>query len=453
MIQFDAVASHYQSQIRPKAGFNAERGNPRLVGWLGNIVAPLVEKWLEDSRFRQMATFSLSRLTRPNDSQEYAAFLAVHLGIKNLTSSIQRLIELPEVQPVLLAKFGYQQWARRCFGNAPKKWITSTLNRLTSLSQLAATSLVSENDYFSPTAGLYADEQPRLQLRNLRTNSTFRLNLPGDMIFWCLQVRLEYFCDELHRLQNALKSLPSDSETSLLIQDIAARDLELRRAERAFAETVQFSDERQKCESASTLLQAYTSTRKHDMRDWLGLNSTRQHSHHSFYFEIHGEGGIAVTDHVLVALEQAQGILEIPKSREELMDEHIATHRIVMTDGGSTFYFDGELIIDHGITIETGEPIGIAQLEFFRKLIEATQTGGVVSNLDLTAFRSQRNDSKPDFTLGNATPKAIRDRRRQLKKLIPAELNDRIKPESGGYRLTLRRDQVFVSHPEDHGDS
>lgn len=445
MIQVDAAISHYQRQIKPNSVFRSERGNPMLVGWLENSVAPLVEHWLDDSRFRQMATFSLSRLARPNDSQEYAAFLAVHLGITNLASSIQRLIELPEVQPVLLAKFGYQQWARRCFGDTPEIWIASTLKRLTSLSQLAAASLVSENDFFSPTAGLYADRQPRIQLQHSPTNSSFRLNLPGDMIFWCLQVRLEYFCDELHRLRIAITSLPSDTAKASLIQDVADRDSELRRAERDFAKTVQSSDQRQKCDSVSTLIQAYTATRKQDMRDWLGLNSTVQHSHLSFYFEINREGGTAVTDHVLAALEVTQRNLDTPKSREEWIDELKESHRILMVDGGDEIYFNGELIISHGATEDSGKQLGVAQVEFLTKLIEFAKDGKSISREDLRPIRSKKNEQGRELFSEMATPKALRDRRSKLKNILSQELDMDILSEGHGrYRLNIPPGEIHI---------
>lgn len=445
MFQVEATVSYYQHQVKVKHKFHAERGNPHLVGWLNNRVAPVVEKWLSDCRFQHMATFSLQRLARPNTSEEYAALEAVHAAIVKLASSLSAVIEQPTVQKHLKDQCGFRRWAEQIFGKSPGTWFVSTLKRLRTISQLPLTSFVSETDFFSPSAGLCEYGGRPILLYHLTTPSRGQLDLPGDMVFWCLQVRLEFFCDELHRLVNTLTSLPTDLRNSTFLKTVAGEAAALHQAEHNFREKVQLSTERRQSESAVIVLQAFSAARLTEILDWLDLNPKLYRCHRSLAVEIHREVGIAVTDHVLAALNEVRGILEIPKSREDWIEELKESHRILMVNGGEEIYFKGDLIVSNGVAEDSGKRLGVAQDEFLAKLIELAKDDKSISREDFRAIRSKKNDQARQLFSELATSKALRDRRSKLNDILSDELNAYILSEGNGrYRLNIPPEEIHI---------
>ena len=308
------------------------------------------------------------------------------------------------------------------------------------------TSFVSENDFFSPLAGLYADAGPQMSLYHLTTTSRGQLDLPGDMVFWCLQVRLEYFCEELHRLGNTLTSLPTDLRNSTFLKTVAGEAAALHQAEHNFREKVQLSTERRQSESAVIVLQAFSAARLTEILDWLDLNPKLYRCHRSLAVEIHREVGIAVTNHVLAALEEVRGSLEIPKSREDRIEELKESHRILMVDGGEEIYFDGELIISNGVVEHFHERIKNAQMVLLTTLIECASEGKPVSREDLRAIRSQKpNDEGRDLFPEMATKKALTNRRSKLANHLPVQLDAMILSEGDGrYRLNIPPEEIHI---------
>lgn len=427
----DMTLQQYQRLAPPAPLSPTPEASEALEGWLAGSVCVLIEELMEREAFRQLANWPLTAFDYDIDTPQRSLLRAVDAGLVEFAESLLRLAKQPLVTQLLVELEA--KWPRPV-----EPWLTGELGAARNTPGMAAVEtiarrpwfdLAAPEEYFSPTRQLYtAEPEPLLEHFDPLSPRMPRL---GDYITRSILFRIEFWQAQLARLYDQCTvALCGTQAADLLVESLQAR-MGLENCVKAFtAECFSAADLRAR-ENAIVLVQAYNAYAAVPKLDWLKsrrdiLESARGLTR----FRIRREGicDMHAFDLIVNAIMGSAAVYRAAHEGQSQLTNALAAKRLVLTDSPRNAYWDSQCI-------KANWERKTMLWELLWELADRARLGLAVDRDCLSNKKSLR---------------AIRDRRSDLGKLLPPDLNELIVAAGRfSYRLELPPEAIALLVHED----
>jgi hypothetical protein len=442
------VAQRRYEQIRSRPGQRSGfRHGAELSLWLDTEVCQIVEEIIQRPDFRERARWPIVRLADVASGKERKLVNAMDVALRKCARNLAAVAEVPSLRQALLqlgphnellptaSTEGCESSGSDSSGNPVPLGLTA----ITALARRPWRDLASTRDYFHPVSDLNLREEPG-STWSLSTPSpqwaaflpyfNVRLRPLGDFLSRMLLLRIEHWQSQLKhfsvRCQIALQLSAEQSEQSDSAH-LAAAVESLRQIDEVYEElkdrclTSQAARERNAC---IALLQVYACYRPQADLTWLGLPKEWTVLSRGIRHWVEQRTDESLGEQIAAALLDVGSSYRAAVDVESLIEEKRRLHTLVVVIGAGRreVHWRGERI----------------ECEW------TTQEGPWIF-LSTLAERAKSRLGIDAFTNGDKGPSPLKDWRYRLKKLLPATLNEQIKPAGQGtYKLALRPDEVCI---------
>lgn len=408
---------------------SSERGSKnrseQLISWISRDVAAVVEELLRRPDFRKLVRWPIDRLMRGSSSQERLIVERVDAALVNHAKSLVAVTEDPWLRDRLAGRGAYPGYLPRHRADPNEPF---GLPAIRSIAERQWRDLVSEQDYFGPSAELNLNPIGNPSARSAQMGEFLPmlredLTLPDDHMTGMMLRRIELMASELHlfsvRCQNVLRRENRSIKNWSVVDETGGT---LHQSRLALEQAVTCGPgARMRC-AAIGLLQIYSEFCASPELRVLGLPPHCRPLHHFRFWMPRSDP--AIPERIAAAL-----ILVIPLCRrslttDEVLEEAIRTHRFVM----------------------------IASIGIRRLFLEGAESAapwhantGLWDLLWALADKARGGKAVDSFDLGeHATSRALACRINRLKSLLPALapfIND---AGRGTYRLALKAGEIYL---------
>jgi hypothetical protein len=456
-------------KLRPAAGRTPSSIELEAIsGWLQNDVCRIVQDLLKRPDFRSMACWSMNNLIADDQSEtrrllgqidsalrDTARGLAHALKARNFkrafidlevirrsaphgevpsprqdqTATGTRCEEASLLDPVLTIVAS--DHPRKAL--APEQEAQSAFNNLLRSLEFIASGpwrgLASVHDYFGSAVGLNLCDRSAWFGPN--SESVFvsdfvpmlhpELRLPGDFIFRCLKIRIDYWRDYIQRAfvgaQFAVsrRNDPSDYQGALME---AQKDFEspYRELERRCRQDVE-SPQR---EAAMGLVQILYAYQPQTDSMWLGEAGRQKPMASTLRYYLENREEIDVAETIALSLHRLHEFHRSSVDVESQIAENVSSHRLCLIEGlgRREAYWKGALLTE----------------------VDWSRWARAWTLLSCLVHKALRGEAVDRFDVGNMS---LKDARGELKRLLPRELFELTSVRSHEHRLNLSNDELY----------
>jgi len=397
-----------------------------LSEWVDRDVCPVVDELVRRPDFRGLARWSLDNLCQGAGTQPRRLVEAIESGIVATAGNRLRILRRRPVRDAVGAMAGRQDTMAAPDHAASQSW-ESTLEFIASRPWR---DLVSELDYFGPAVDLnlvdreqwFGPDARHVQMGDFMPYVQPRLQMPGDFVFRCLDIRVDYWRSCLNRsfvaLQRAIrKHQGADSKEEQALyratEDTGTPLQQLHTLTDHALDAV-------RREAAMRLVQVYAGYRPRADLCWLGEAAAMSAHADHLRWRVERRNDVAIAEMVAAALSELTSLCRAEVDVESVILEKISTHRLCLIDGRGRreAYWEGETI----------------DVDWQRR--------GRAWTL-LTAVAEDAAHSRQGVDRLSELGISLRDARADLKKLLPAELFRFLQVEQGVHRLTLPNSETY----------
>jgi hypothetical protein len=428
----DLTLRRYQRLAPPAHLAPTLETSEALEAWLAGNVSFLVEELMERETFRELANWPLTAFDYDIDTPQRSLLRAVDSALVKFAQALLRLARQPSVTQLLIeleAKWPcpVEPWLT---GKQIADDATPGMAAIETVSRRPWLDLAAPEEYFHPSRQLCTlESEPSLEEFDPLTSS--QMPLLGDYITRSIFLRIKYWREQLSRLYNQCTvALSLHGDADLLRECLHART-SLEDSERAFTlECLSTTDFRSR-ENAIALVQVYNAYASVPKLEWLEVPTdiveamrglTRLRVRRSDICDMNA------IELIVNAIMGSAAIYRAADKGESQLAKALVAKRLVLTDSPRTAYWNSQ-------RIEKNWERKTMLWELLWELADQARFGLAVDR---------------DRLSNKSSVRAIRDRRSDLGKLLPPELNDLIVAAGRySYRLDLPPDSVALLVHED----
>jgi hypothetical protein len=427
----DLTLQQYQ-RLAPAAPLGpTPEASEALEGWLAGSVCVLAEELMEREEFRRLANWPLTAFDYDIDTTQRSLLRAVDSGLVEFAEALLRLVKQPLVTQLLVELEA--KWPRPVdswlAGEVDAGRRTPGIAAVETIARRPWLDLAAPEEYFVPTRQLYTAE-PEPLLEHFDPLGP-RMPLLGDYVTRSIFFRIEYWRAQLARLYGQCTvALCGERAADLLLESLEAHKALENRVNAFTAECFSVTDLRAR-ENAIVLVQAYNAYAAVPKLDWLKSRRDIIESARGLTRFCIRREGICDMNALELVVNAIMGSATIYRAAHEgqiQFAKALAAKRLVLTDSPRSAYWNSQCIVANW---ERKTMLW----ELFWELAGRARLGLAVDRDCLSNKRSLR---------------AIRDRRSDLGKLLPPELNDLIVAAGRYcYRLELPSEAIALLVHED----
>lgn len=424
---------HQYQRLAPRAPLTpTPEASEALEAWLAGNVSLLVEELMERETFRELANWPLTAFDYDIDTPQRSLLRAVESALLDFAQALLRLARQPSVTQLLVEL--ESKWPRPV-----EPWLTGKqivgdatpgMAAVETVARRPWLDLAAPEEYFEPSRQLYTRESEPV-LEEFDPLRSSRLPLLGDYITRSIFLRIQYWREQLSRLYDQCTvALSLHGDADLLGEALHART-SLEDSVNALMLECFSTTELRSRENAIALVQAYNAYAPVPKLDWLkvpsdiveamrGLTRLRIRRNHICDMNAIELVVNAIMGSAAIYREADKGEFQLAKA--------LAAKQLVLTDSPRNAYWNSQRI----------------EANWERKTL--------VWELlwELAGQARFRLAVDRDCLSNKNSLRAIRDRRSDLGKLLPPELNDLIVAAGRySYRLDLPPDAIAVLVHED----
>ncbi|MEQ8791398.1 MAG: hypothetical protein RIC55_34365 [Pirellulaceae bacterium] len=401
-----------------------------LSVWIDRDVCPVLDELVKRPDFRGLARWSLDNLSAGQTTEPRRLVEAIEAGIVATAGNRLRILKQPPVREAVAALAGRQDSTASPGENATCAASDQMESTLEFIASRPWRDLVSEYDYFGPAVDLnlvdraqwFGPDSRDVQMAEFMPFSQPQLQLPGDFVFRCLDLRIEYWRSYLNRnfvaLQRAIREHlgPGSQDEQALYKTTEDTGTPLQQLH----VLTDHAPDAVRREAAVRLVQVYTSYRPQAELSWLGPAAPQCGHADRFRWQVERRNDRAIPAAVAAALSELTALYRADVDLESVILEKIATHRLCLIDGR-----------------------GRREAHWEAKLIDVDwERRGRAWTL-LTAVAEDAHGSQQGVDKLSDLGISLRDARRDLKGLLPPELFSFLHVKKGVHRLALPRAEFY----------
>jgi hypothetical protein len=398
-----------------------------LSEWIDRDVCPVLDELAKRPDFRGLARWSLDNLSEGQPTEPRRLVEEIEAGIVATAGNQLRILKQPPVREAVAALAGRQDSTTSPGERATTVRMESTLEFIASRPWR---DLVSEFDYFGPAVDLNLVDREQwfgpasrdVPMAEFMPFAQPQLQLPGDFVLRCLDIRIEYWQSFLNRnfvgLQRAIREHlgPGSQGEQALYQ--TSEDTGTPRQQ--LHVLTDHSADAVRREAAMRLVQVYASYRPKADLSWLGPAASMSGHADRFRWQVERRNDRAIPAAVAAALSELAALYRADVDLESVILEKLSTHRLCLIDGRGRreAHWQGERIA-----------------------VDWEQRGRAWTLL--TAVAEDAKGSQQGVDNLSELGISLRDARRDLKRLLPPELFSFLHVKQGVHRLTLPRAEFY----------
>ena len=430
----EAALSQY-THIKSSGSDGAAIVAGQLAAWIDQDVCPAIQQLLKRADFQMLAKWSITQLTVDAHSRERQSIDAVDRGLVEVSSLLSQFVQEPVIALAVTT-------ADRANGTAPvppdngagADDNTESVLGLSAIQFIATRpwhDLVALADYFGPAVDLNLKDRAaslgpnssHVQIAGFTPYFNPRLKPLGDFVSRMLLTRIEYWQGILQRFwvrcQSALHKAHLDG--GAIWQRISEAWGNVYRNYESLRQDLLGDDARKLRDHCCALVQIYAAFRPMAKFPWLGLADEFSGKAATVRFRIERRSDVALADQVAAALSGVALLYWSEIDPDLLLAQKLEDQKLVVVSGPGRreVYWLGKFIEADWFKHE-------AAWNFLLRLAEHAAQALGVDSFDLAGARGK-------------------DARYRLKRLIPAELLDLIRPAGPGtHRLDVDISQVSI---------
>jgi len=415
--------------IRPAAGQSISQRSSEFADWLDRDVCPVVDELLKRPDFRAPARWSIDNLLTGSHTEPRRLIETTETALIETATDMAEVLRQPSVRRAI------QNSARRGSAADARQAEPDYARFLSTLDFVASRpwrDLASVYDYFGPSAELNLVNRERylgpdsnhLQLADFMRYAQPTLGLPGDFVFRCVEIRVEHWRRLLQRL-----FVQADG---MLSGGLAGKKQGLRHAMHDVGTPLRLlrgichdSAEALKRTACVTLVQVYAGFRPMADLTWLGEAAAM--SEHADLFRWRAVEGrdIYISEVVAAALLDCSELYRQKVDLEILIEEKVRSHSLCVIEGRSRHeaYWVGKLL----------------EVDWDRH--------GRAWTL-LTALVEDAKQAETGVDRASDLGVSLRDARRDLQRLLPADFAEFLTLKNTVHRLQLPAAEIFFARFE-----
>jgi hypothetical protein len=418
----------------------------QIVDWLDRHVCELVAKLATRNSFRQRARWGIDNLCSNDQCEERRAVIAVESSLLLCAKLLRDYAEKNPIPEGLLKSGRLNEvLSGEVRDDADSKYecreylqMQRGFERVTFLAKRPWRDLASKQDYFFPTSGYNLKTVGALHHANFLPAINLSLRVPGDFIFRCLQIRIDFWKQTLQRFfvvsdtERREQRLEATPQWNAIREAMAELELRIRKLRSLCFD----GPEPRLRDSCVALLQVYAGMRMDIDLGWLGPVEQIVAGARGVRQQISGSHQWDIPNRIAEALIDVTEMVRQSQSPDELIEEMKSTHRLVLIEEQRSCYLDGQCVArDENVDWHARDSM---PWELLSVLAESAMKRRSVDAVCLSNPRAVQTKKPP-------TAQAIKDRRAKLKKLITPELNNLIVDAGPGtYRLKLDPDDICL---------
>lgn len=429
--RLDVARRRYQ---RARSAFDQSVGGvnaPELSSWLEHDLCSVVEELIDRPEYQAHARWPIDHLEEGVKTEERTLVNSLDSGLvqwaKRLTAFARRpgFKELPALAPG-----GNLQ--ERCVSDAKDPDPASFLEPICCRPWR---DLVVTRDYFYPVGDLNLKtlpSGPRVQNADFLPFFNPRLRLLGDFVSRTLIIRVEHWLELLRRFQTRCQTALhfADQDGGSPWGDIVESCRQMHDDKERLREKSFVGPNARVRNACIGLLQIYLAYRPLVKLNWLGIAPALSGGCQFFRRQVEVRGDVDLGDQAVAMLLDVATMYRTGLDSATIIAAKCRSHPLVLVTGTGRreAYWRGKLI-------NVDWSLHSALWEFFAALAERATSRQGADMIDLT--ESIRGSMK--------------DRRSRIKSLLPADLNEKIKPAGRGtYKLALEPREVCVLEYQGH---
>jgi hypothetical protein len=401
--------------------------------WLQNDVCPIVEELVENPVFREHASWPIRHLQAGSRTAERALVDEIGAGLVECARQLAKIARQPKVLTEL-RKLELALVPTAFTGSGSP--MPLGLQAMEFIMRRPWRDLVSIFDYWQPGSNLnlihpeksFGASGKPVTLAEFIPFFNPGLRTLGDFVTRMLFLRIEYWENLLIRFWDCLLTVLRNSKMERDAQWTAFEEMcdHLRRNKAQLKECTLMGKAANFRNSFIALLQVYAEYRPLAPLEWLGIPSELPRNGQAIRHRIEARKEFGVAEQIAAALIDVEPIYREEMDPQLMIMEKVESHSLVLVSGVGRrdVYWQKELLA-----------------------VDWEAQNGPWQLLSTLADRANSKQGTDETYLRDSMRGSLKDFRSRLKKVLPPDLNKRIRPAGRQtYRLDLDPTQVCVLH-------
>ena len=431
MLDHVEVAQRRYEEIRAdsKRGqdvpFWPDLGKARQISlWLEKDVCPVVEELVENPAFRAQVSWPIRQLQAGSRTAERALVDEMDAGLVECARQLVKIARHPKVLPGLLKlEPAHDSAVRKGCG----KPVPFGLGAMEFIEGRPWRDLVRVSDYYQPASNLNlihpeksfnAADKP-VQLAEFTPFVNPGLRTLGDFVSRMLFLRIDHWESLLMRFRDCVRKVLRDSnmERDSQWETFEKMCVDLHRNYEHLKDGSLMGKAAKIRNSLIALLQVYAEYRPLAPLEWLGIPSALPRNGQAIRYQVETRKELSIAEQVAAALVDVAPLYGDELDPQVMIEAKCETHRLVLVNGV------GRREVYWGNTLLTADWVA---------------NKGPWELLVALVDRAKSKQGADGTIMQDTVPGSLKDFRSRLKKLLPPDFNERIKPAGRGtYRLHL----------------